>query len=79
MAQKLNQREFDIAICAALRAAQMAQNGKNRIAIFTILRVRRIGVKPKSKMAMPFWTFKTLTLIFSSQKCSHNSMNWYES
>jgi len=32
------QRDFDISICSALRAEQMAQNSKNRRAIFTILR-----------------------------------------
>jgi len=33
-----------IAICTVQSAAQMAQNGKNRRAIFTILRVCRIDV-----------------------------------
>lgn len=40
----LIQREFDNTICAALRAAQMAENGKNRLAIFTIFRFRRTDV-----------------------------------
>jgi len=40
----LYQREFDNAICAARCAAQMAENGKNRLAIFTIFRLRRTDV-----------------------------------
>jgi len=39
----------DIAICAARSAAQMAQNGKNCSAIFTILRIRQIDVNGTKK------------------------------
>jgi len=42
------QREFDNAICAARSAAQMAENGKNRLAIFTIFRLGQTDVNTYS-------------------------------
>ncbi|MEA5480636.1 neutral zinc metallopeptidase, partial [Pseudanabaena galeata UHCC 0370] len=41
----LDIREFDIAICVVRSTTQMAKNGKNRLAILTIFRFCRTGVK----------------------------------
>jgi hypothetical protein len=43
----LKQREFDGAICAALRAAQMAKNRSRRDAAGTIFRLHRTGVNTR--------------------------------